>query len=251
MYSAFGPNLSRLPTYLDNRFTKSRFVSFCYTWQNIVMQKKKKRKRTEIILRKMSHADGERDIWTDKQTTLIFWDPICKEGIWQFFRSFENIIFLIYLALFWAIWNELIYEKGIKSTQLSAQRIQKQMFRVNLYNITFILFECYRSINKSIDFYFYFHYCEGLHGNEGCSPGNSKARHESQITSRWVELRTISISIKLCFTQKLMTNFFKIKKKPCFGVIFIQREFFLKTLATCNCNGPPAFKCYIFRVDWS
>ena len=184
MYSAFGPNLSRLPTYLDNRFTKSRFVTFCYTWQNIVMQKKNKRKRTEIILRKMSHADGERDIWTDKQTTLIFWDPICKEGIWQFFRSFENIIFLIYLALFWAIWNELIQEKRIKSTQLSAQRVQKQMFRVYLYKITFILFECYRSINKSIDFYFYFYYFEALQGNEECSPGNSKARHESQITSR-------------------------------------------------------------------
>ena len=145
---------------------------------------KKIRKRTEIILRKMSQADGERDRWTDEQTTLIFWDPICKEEVWQFFRSFGNIIFLIYLALFWAIWNELIQEKRIKSTQLSAQRVQKQMFRVNLYNITFILFECYRSANKSIDFYFYFYYCEALQGNEECSPGNSKARHESQVTSR-------------------------------------------------------------------
>ena len=58
------------------------------------------------------------------------------------------------------------------------------MFRVYLYKITFILFECYRSIDKSIDFYFYFYYFEALQGNEECSPGNSKARHESQITSR-------------------------------------------------------------------
>lgn len=65
MYSAFGLNLSRLPNYIQNRFTKSRFVTFRYTWQNIVMQKKII-KRTEIILRKMSQADGERE--TDGQT---------------------------------------------------------------------------------------------------------------------------------------------------------------------------------------
>lgn len=48
MYSAFGLNLSRLPNYIQNRFTKSAI------------------KRTEIILRKMSQADGERE--TDGQT---------------------------------------------------------------------------------------------------------------------------------------------------------------------------------------
>ena len=34
-----------------------------------------------------------------------------------------------------------------------------------------------------------------------------------------------------------MTNFFKIKKKPYFGVIFVKREFSLKTLAKNNCSG--------------
>ena len=33
-----------------------------------------------------------------------------------------------------------------------------------------------------------------------------------------------------------MTKFFKIKKKTSFGVIFAQREFFLKTLAMYNCR---------------
>ena len=31
-------------------------------------------------------------------------------------------------------------------------------------------------------------------------------------------------------------------------VIFAQREFFLKTLAKYNCNGPPAFTCQRYRV---
>ena len=48
-----------------------------------------------------------------------------------------------------------------------------------------------------------------------------------------------------------MTKIFKTKKKPYFGVIFAQREFFLKTMATYNCRGPLVFKYQRYRVDWS
>ena len=47
-----------------------------------------------------------------------------------------------------------------------------------------------------------------------------------------------------------MTKFFKIKKKPYFGVTFAQRGFFAKILAKENCSGPPAFKCKNYSVDW-
>ena len=48
-----------------------------------------------------------------------------------------------------------------------------------------------------------------------------------------------------------MVKFFKIKKKPYFGVTFSQRGFFLKTSAMYNCRDPPAFKCQRYRVDCS
>ena len=47
-----------------------------------------------------------------------------------------------------------------------------------------------------------------------------------------------------------MTKFFKIKKKPYFGVTFAQREFFQKTLAVYNFSVPQAFKCQRYRMDW-
>ena len=40
------------------------------------------------------------------------------------------------------------------------------------------------------------------------------------------------------------------KKKPYFWVTFVQREFFLKTLAMYYCRDPLAFKCQRYRVDW-
>ena len=48
-------------------------------------------------------------------------------------------------------------------------------------------------------------------------------------------------------SSKNQSQNFKIKKKRYFGVIFPQREFFLKTLAKHNCSGPLAFKCQRFR----
>ena len=48
-----------------------------------------------------------------------------------------------------------------------------------------------------------------------------------------------------------MTKFFKMKGKPYFGVIFVQRKFFLKTLAKYNCSGPPPFRCQRYKVDWA
>ena len=48
-----------------------------------------------------------------------------------------------------------------------------------------------------------------------------------------------------------MTKFFRIKKKPYFGVIFAQREFFPKTPAMHNCSGPSVIKCQRYRKDWS
>ena len=47
-----------------------------------------------------------------------------------------------------------------------------------------------------------------------------------------------------------MTKFFKTKKRTYFGVIFVQREFFLKAVTKYNCSRPPAFKCQTYRVDW-
>ena len=46
-------------------------------------------------------------------------------------------------------------EKGIQSTKFSAQRVQKQWSLAKLGKITFILFECHRSIDKSIYFYLF------------------------------------------------------------------------------------------------
>ena len=47
-----------------------------------------------------------------------------------------------------------------------------------------------------------------------------------------------------------MTKFSKLTIKPCFVVIFAQREFFLKTLAKSTCSGPPAFRCQRYRVEY-
>ena len=44
---------------------------------------------------------------------------------------------------------------------------------------------------------------------------------------------------------------FQNKEKTLFWSHFVQRNFFLKTLALCNCRGPAAFKCQRYRTDWS
>ena len=46
---------------------------------------KKIRKRTEIILRKMSQADGERDRWTDNKQHWFFGTPFAKKKFDNFF----------------------------------------------------------------------------------------------------------------------------------------------------------------------
>ena len=56
------------------------------------------------------------------------------------------------------------------------------------------------------------------------------------------------------FLAKINNKIFQInKKKPCKNdhkVNFAQREFFLKTLAKYNCNGPSAFRCQRCRVEY-
>ena len=52
------------------------------------------------------------------------------------------------------------------------------------------------------------------------------------------------------FTAKIKSKCFQINKKPWFVVIFAQKEFFLKTLAKYNCNGPLAFRCQRYRVEY-
>ena len=62
-------------------------------------------------------------------------------------------------------------------------------------------------------------------------------------------LNTISFYLSL-FPVKINGKVFKIKKKPCFVVIFAQREFFLKTSAKYNYSGWQAFKYQKYRLDW-
>ena len=123
----------------------------------------------------------------------------------------------------------------------------KQSYLANLHKKTFILFECHRSIDKSIDFSFC--YCEIVHNNREFSRWNSKPSHESKITTHLVDLWAIFIWV--CFQQISLRPFFKIKEKPYFGVIFAQRKFFLKTLAKYNYKGPPPFRCQRYKLDWA
>ena len=51
--------------------------------------------------------------------------------------------------------ERIMQEKRIQSIYLRIQRVQKQWSLANLRKITCILFECHRSIAKSIDFYFF------------------------------------------------------------------------------------------------
>ena len=53
------------------------------------------------------------------------------------------------------------------------------------------------------------------------------------------------------FPAKIYGKIFQNKKKNYFGVIFVQRELFLQTLAMYNWRGPLAFKCQRYSVDWS
>ena len=160
-------------------------------------------------------------------------------------RKFKNKIFWNYLAWFWVIWKESIHGKGIQSTLFSVQRVQKQWFLTNLSKITFVLFECHRSIDKSINFHFFLL--------------SWKSSWKERVQSCW--FKTLSwIPIQDMLSQTLNSNFdlnmfpakiySKITKTTYFGFVFLQREFFLKTLAKYNCSGPPAFWCQRYRVDW-
>ena len=92
MYSAFGPNLSRLPTYLDKRFVKSRFANFCYTWQNIVMQKNKK---THWDNSEKNVTRGRKERHMDRQTNNTdFLGPHLKRRNLTIFSEFREYNFL-------------------------------------------------------------------------------------------------------------------------------------------------------------
>ena len=61
-YSALGPNLPRLPNYLDKKysFLKSGFVTFQYIWQNVIIQKIKKIHQIDPETN-ASQTDGQTD----------------------------------------------------------------------------------------------------------------------------------------------------------------------------------------------
>ena len=126
----------------------------------------------------------------------------------------------------------------------------KQLSLANLRSTTFILFGCHRSIDKSIDFYFFLLSWKSSY-NEEFSRWNSKPSHEYKITTHLIDLKTIFIEVR--FQQISMTKFFRITEKPYFGVIFAQRKFFLKTLAKYNCSGPPIIQMWKIesRLGWS
>ena len=149
---------------------RSKFVSFTQLFRQQIqffkirlchflvygkMASYKELKFTEKILRKMRQG------WTDRQTNgrtnrTDFIRPLSQRRRFDhFFWNFENKIFWNYLAWLWAIWKESILEKGIQSTYFSVQRVQKQWSLAKLGKITFILFECYRFIHKSIDIYLF------------------------------------------------------------------------------------------------
>ena len=67
-YSAFGPNLSCLHDYLDNKynFPKSGFVRFQYIWQNDLIQKTKKIHGVDLE-KNASQTDRQVDKWMDEQ----------------------------------------------------------------------------------------------------------------------------------------------------------------------------------------
>ena len=112
----------------------------------------------------MCHTRTDRQI--DEQTNgtdLI--GPFLKR--WRFdhvFRKFDNKIFLNYLTWLWAIRKESIQEKGIQTINI-VQRLKcsKQWSLANLLKITFILFECHRSIANSI---ISLYYSERVHDNK-------------------------------------------------------------------------------------
>ena len=47
-----------------------------------------------------------------------------------------------------------------------------------------------------------------------------------------------------------MTEFFEIKKKTYFGVIFSPKGILPKNSGKYKCIGPPTFTCQKYRVDW-
>ena len=92
MYSAFGLNLSRLPNYIQNRFTKSRFVTFRYTWQNIVMQKNNK---THWDNSEKNVTSWRRERQMDRQTNNTdFLGPHLQRRSLTIFSEFRQYNFL-------------------------------------------------------------------------------------------------------------------------------------------------------------
>ena len=55
---------------------------------------------------------------------------------------------------------------------------------------------------------------------------------------------------KYVSSKKSMTEFFEIKKKTYFGVIFSPKGILPKNSGKYNCIGTPTFICKRYRVDW-
>ena len=122
---AFGPNLSCLPNYLDNKFNflKSNFVIFSYIRQNILLQKIKK---THCVHpeKNASQMDGQTGKLTDEQD-WFYRTPSTKMEVWSCFLETRQENFL---KLFGLIvnhmerisarkWNRINIVQGSKSSK--------------------------------------------------------------------------------------------------------------------------------------
>ena len=104
--------------------------------------------------------------------------------------------------------------------------------------ITFKLFDCHRSIAKSIGFYFLL--------NE------LMIKKSSFVEIRYLVMNLKSQSVRSnseqyqfllsTFPAKINDKIFQNKEKTHFGVNFAQSDFFLKTPAMYNCRGLPGFQ---------
>ena len=130
------------------------------------------------------------------------------------------------------------YNEHSQGHLFSFQRIQKQWSLAKLGKITFILFECHRSIDKSIDFHFLLLLWKVSLWQRAQSwkfeillwiPNQS-------LLSQTLNITNFHLST---FPAKINDKIFKVNKKnPFFVVILAQREFFLKaTLVKYNCSG--------------